>query len=241
MPKKDSFFEMEEKPHPEIGDIYRDLLGKQVGSSIKIERKYPDEHEKKNWAGKTIRHFIEINNIFEYVTPELDPEFLKSIGFQDESSFKSKLAEEYEAQAERHKDQVIVNEIREKLLDMCQFDVPDSIVNEEVRRSQSQYSQLLMTLPKDKRDEYMSTAREHAEKSIRFSFIIEEIKKTHNIRIENDAMEKEYKAIAEANNIDIKDVRKYYSDSEHKESLKDTIGRNRALELLKNKIKIKEV
>ncbi len=241
MPKKDSFFEMKEEPHEELGDLYKELLGKSIGDSFEFERKYPKDNKKKNWAGKKIKHFINIKSISEYVTPELNSEFLKSIGFADEKSFKSKLSEEYSAQLKRQRDQVVTTEIREKLIELCDFSVPDSLVDQEVQRSQAQYAQLLMTLPEDKRSEYLKTVRENAEKSIKFSFIVEEIKKINDIKVQNEDLEKEFKLIAEANNIDIKEVRKYYMNKEQKESLKDSIGRNRTIDLLKEKIKIREV
>ncbi|MEN8154927.1 MAG: trigger factor [Acidobacteriota bacterium] len=241
MPKKDSFFEMKEEPHEEIGDLYNDIIGKTTGTSLEIERKYSADNKKKNWAGKKIKHFIEIKSISEYVTPELNDEFLKSIGFSDEKSFKLKLSEEYSSQLAKQKDQVVTTEIREKMLELCDFNVPDSVVEQEVERSQAQYAQILMTLPEEKRSEYLKTVRENAEKSIKFSFIVEEIKKVNEIKVENEELEKEFKSIAEANSIDIKEVRKYYMNNEQKESLRDSIGRNRAIDLLKEKIKIKEV
>ncbi|MCK5220075.1 MAG: trigger factor [Candidatus Aminicenantes bacterium] len=241
MPKQDSFFEVKEEPHSDIGELYKELVGKFSGDKLEIERKYNKDNKKKNWAGKTIRHFIEVKNIFEYVKPELNDEFLKSVGFSDEKSFKEKLKEEYSNQLSRQKDQIITAEIRDKLIEICDFKVPDSIVDQEVQRSQEQYAQIIMTLPEDKRAEYIKTVRENAEKSIRFSFILEEVKKKFEIKVENEDLEKEFKSIADANNIDIKEVRKYYMKKDQKETLRDSIGRNQAIDLLKEKIKIKEV
>ena len=241
MPKQDSFFEVKEEPHVEIGDLYKDLVGRSAGDKLEIERKYGKDIKKKNWANKKIRHFIQVKNVFEYVIPELNDDFLKSAGFSDEKSFKEKLKEEYSNQLSRQKDQIITTEIRDKLLSICNFNVPDSIVDQEVQRSQEQYAQVIMTLPEDKRQEYIKTVRENAEKSIRFSFILEEVKKKFEIKVENEDLEKEFKSISDANNIDIKDVRKYYMNNEQKESLRDSLGRNQAIDLLKEKIKIKEV
>jgi len=241
MPRQDSFFEVKEEPHNEIGELFKDLVGKSTGDKLEIERKYNKDNNKKNWAGKTIRHFVEIKNIFEYVKPELNDEFLKSVGFSDEKSFREKLKEEYSNQLSRQKDQIVTTEIRDRLIEICDFSLPDSIIDQEVQRSQTQYSQILMTLPDDKREEYIKSVRENAEKSIRFSFILEEIKKKFDIKVENDDLEKEFKSIADANHIDIKDVRKYYMKNEQKESLKESIGRNLAIDVLKDKIKIKEV
>ncbi len=241
MSKKDSFFEVKKEPHPEIGDLFDDLINKSVNDKIEIKRKYNKDYVKKMWAGKTIIHFIEIKNVLEYVKPEFNEDFVKSIGFQDIKTFKAKMKEEYDTQVKRNKDQIINTEIREKLLEECKFHVPASIVDQEVQRTQSQYYQVIMSLPEDKREEYISSIRETAEKSIKFSFILEEIKKQNNIKVENEDLEKEFKMIADINRIDVKEVRKYYMNNEQRESLKDSIGRNRAIDLLKEKISIQEV
>jgi len=209
MPKEDSFFEVKSEKHNEFGDIYQDFIGKCKSDKFELEKEYKKDFHRKKWAGKKIKHFVEIKNIFEYITPKFDVEFLESAGFKDEKSFKSKLKEEFDMQANRHKDQVVTGEIREKLIEVCNFAIPDSIVDQEVQRTQSQYNQ--------------------------------EVKKKNGIEIKNDDLEKEYKIIAEANSIDVKDVRKYYMNKEQKESLKDGIGRNMVIDLLKEKIKIKEV
>ncbi len=241
MPKQDSFFEVKNVKHNEFGDIYQDFLGKCKGEKFDLEKKYGKDFNKKKWAGKKIKHFIEIKNIFEYITPVFDDKFLKSMGFKDKESFKSKLKEEFENHSNRKKDQIIINEIREKLIELCDFSIPDSIIDQEVQRTQSQYAQMIMTLPEDKRSEYLKTVKEDSERSIKFSFILEEVKKNNGIDIKNDDLEKEFKKIAEANGMDVKDVRKYYMNNEQKESLKDSIGRNLAIDLLKEKIKVKEV
>ncbi len=241
MPKKEMFFTMKNEPHDDIGDIYNDLLDKVAGDKIEIKRKYKNDYKKKNWAGKTIIHFIEVKNIYEYKKPDLNEEFLKAAGFPDEKSFKLKLKEEYSLQQERQRDQVITGEIRDKMLELCDFSVPESIIEQEVQRSQSQYAQIIMTLPKEQREEYMKTVRDNADRSIKFSFILEEVKKKFDIKVENEDLEKEFKSIAEANGIDVKEVRKYYMNKEQNETLRDSMGRNLAIDLLKEKISIKEV
>ena len=61
--------------------------------------------------------------------------------------------------------------------------------------------------------------RENAERSVRFSFIIEAIKADFKIEVSNDDIESEYKKMAEVNKVDIKEIRKYYMQSENKNQM----------------------
>ncbi|MEN8154686.1 MAG: trigger factor [Acidobacteriota bacterium] len=241
MPKNSSQFEVKKDNEYEINDLYKEIIGKKKGDKLNFTRTYSKDSIKKSWSGKKINHLIEISEVYEFSKPEFDEEFIKSIGFENEKKFKEKMKEEYLKQTEKNKDEIIIAEIRDKLIELCEFNVPGAFVEQELQRTTGQYGQILMSLPEDKRNEYLNSMRANAEQSIKFSFIIEEIKKKYEIKVLNEDMEKEYKIIAEANNVDIKEVRKYYLKKENKESLTENMERNKALEFLKNNISIKEV
>ena len=76
---------------------------------------------------------------------------------------------------------------------------------------------------------------------MRFSFIVETIKSEFKLNVSTDDQEKEYKDIAEKSKLDIKEIRKYYMKPENKEFLTDKLLRNKVIDLLTEKIKIKEV
>lgn len=241
MTKISSDFVVTKENEFEIKDFYKEIIGKKRGDILNFLRTYPEDSIKKSWSGKKINHLVEISAVYEFVKPEFNEEFVKSIGFENEKKFIEKLREEYSNHKEKHKHEIILAEIRDNLLDICDFDVPESFVDQEINRTSGQYEQFIMSLPKDKRNEYLNSMRINAEKSLKFSFIIEEIKKKYNINVGTEELEKEFKTIAEANNIDIKDVRKYYFKKENKESLTDNMERNKSIEFLKDNIRIKEV
>ena len=76
---------------------------------------------------------------------------------------------------------------------------------------------------------------------MKFSFILDAIKKEHKFEVPSEDLEKEYKNIAEKNKVNIAEVRRFYSSAEKKSELKDSIVRMKVMDFLKEKIKIKEV
>ncbi len=241
MPKKESVITLDDNEQNDIKDLGTELLGKKNGEVFNIERKYDKNEKRKIWAGKKIVHFIEVKKIFEFKKPEFNAEFLKSIGMKDEKTFKDELKKSFDHQTSHVKEEKIIEFIRNKLIEITKFDVPESLVIKEVNRSAGQYSQMIMALPEEKRKEYIESLKESAEKSIKFSLILDEVVKKNDIKIENDELEKEYRKIAEANKIDIKDIRKYYFQKENKETLTNNLLSSKALNFLKEKIKITEV
>ncbi len=89
--------------------------------------------------------------------------------------------------------------------------------------------------------EYMDSLKPEAEKSVRLTFIVEAIKEKFNLDVTGDDLEKQYKSIAEKNNLPVKEVRKFYMNKENAQDLKDTLLREKVMDLIKGKVTIKEV
>ncbi|UCH93539.1 MAG: trigger factor [Candidatus Aminicenantes bacterium] len=242
-PKKDTYLAVKENEPFEILDLYKEMIGKRIGDSLTVRRSYPGDYNKKPWAGKEIEHYITIENVFEIVKPELDKDFLKSIGFEDEESFKKKLQEEYEQMNRRQIEDKKLTHIIDMLCETIVFPLPRGMVEHEVSRMAEQR---LQRQPLDFKDEnqvreYLDSLKPEAEKSLRFSFIVEAVKEKFNLEVSSDDLEKQYKSIAEENNAPLKEVRKFYMNKENARDLKDTLARKKVLDLIKGKVTVKEV
>ncbi len=241
MPKNEIVYNVEDNSDFDISDFYKEIIGKKAGDNFEIIRSYNKSFKKKSWAGKKIKHFVKIKRVFEFVKPELDEKFVKSAGFKDIDSFKTELKKKFDEHANNHKEEKIFNEIKMQITDKIKFDIPESMIVNEVNRTAGQYGELIMSLPEEKRNEYLNSLKHGAEISLKFSLILDEIIKKYKIEVTSDEIEKEFKSISDINNIDIKDVRKYYSSKENRESLKNSILSRKSVDILRKKVKIKEV
>jgi len=240
-PRKSSHFHVNETEEAEILDLYKEIIGKKVDDSLTIRRTYPGDYKKKPWAGKEVEHYIKIESVFAWVKPEFDRDFLKGMGFENEESFKKKLQEDVEQYNNRHIEEKKMTFIIDRLIEVVNFSLPQALVQQEMSRmlQQNQFPP-----PADMKDEkegkaFVDKLKTNAEKSVRFSFILEAIKEGSNMSVVPDELEQEYRSIAEKNNAPVKEVRKYYMKKENAEQMKEHLLKAKVMDLLKEKVNVK--
>ncbi|MFC2146829.1 hypothetical protein ACFLRT_05645, partial [Acidobacteriota bacterium] len=241
-PRKSTHYLVNEKEPFEILDLAKEIIGKTIDDNLTFRRSYPGDYHKKPWADKEIEHYITIESVFEWVKPELNQDFFKSIGLDDEESFKKKLKEEYDRVNNQQVEDKKLKHIVDTLCETIVFQLPRGIVEQEAARMAEQQQQRYPVDFKDEKQvkEYIDSLKGEAEKSVRFSFIVEAIKEKFNLGVSSDELEKQYKSIAEKNNLPVKEVRKFYINKENAQNLKDTLLREKVMDLIKGKVTIKE-
>lgn len=232
--KKDTF---------EIIDLYDEVVGKNTHDHLTIKRTYPENYNKKIWAGKEVEHFIEIDKIFEMAKPNLDEKFLKARGVNDEAELKQRLKEEHEEHSKRHREEKKTGFIIDKLSESIHFPLPQTLVEEEMTRmvQQNPYQFAFNHQDDNERKKVIEMLKTSAEKSVRFPLIVDAVKEKYKLKVTSEDLENEYKDIAARNHLEVKEVRNYYSKAENKEYLEESLISNKVVNLLKEKIKVKEV
>lgn len=241
-PKKSSYYYARKDGSHEIIDLYNDMLNKKTGDQFIVERTYPEDFKKKPWAGKKIEHAIHVKTIYEMKLPELDEAFLTHLGYQNEEDFRAKLRADYEEYKSQNHSRKTLDIILDKLVDTVQFPIPQSLLRQEVAHMIQQNPYVFN--PSQDREAFQSiylSLQTKAEKNIRFSLISDAIAEKYQVKVVMDDFEAEYKKIAEVNSLDVKEVRKYYMKKEHQQYLEDTLQRTKILDLIKEKVQIKEV
>jgi len=240
-PQKQTYFLVNEKDEFEIMDLYKDILGKSKDDHFTVVRTYPEDYKKKQWAGKEIEFFITIINIMEMVKPEFNEAFLKSIGMEDEATFKTKWKEEYENYHRNAIEEKKINYILNQLVTSISFPVPRAMVEEEAEHIFSHYQQQYHFSDDMRNPVIMEPMKKEAEKSIRLSLIMDAIKKKFELDIKSDELENEYKKVSEANKIPLAEVRKYFMGKEQSLQLKERLMKAKVYGLLKEKVKVSEI
>lgn len=240
-PRKESEFIMNKEGSHEISGLYDELLGKKAGDTIEFTRSYPEDHAKKPWAGKELKHMVEILSIFQMVKPELSEEFLKSINIENEETFKKQLKEEFDRYADQMKEDKIMSLLTGKVVEAVDFPLPQSLVAQELERTLGQGLQYIDRENPEQAKQYVQLMQENARRSVKSMLVFDAIRKEFKVEVSNDDLENEYKEIASKNNFPVAEIRKFYSNSDHKNKLKDNILSRKMVELLKEKISIKEV
>ncbi|MCU0289779.1 MAG: trigger factor [Acidobacteria bacterium] len=227
----------------EIIDLYDDILDKKIHEQMTLKRTYPADYKKKAWAGKEIEHYINIDAIYEMVKPELDEKFFKTQGVNNEDELKQRLQQEHDEHAQMHREDKKTGFIIDKLNEMINIPVPRALVEEEMTRMYRENPYQFAFNYKDeiKKNNVLEVLRNRAEKSVRFSFILDAIKEKYNLKVTSEDLENQYKSIADRNHWEYKEVRNFYMKPENKSYLEDNLLKVKIFDLLKEKIKVKEV
>ncbi len=241
-PKKEIeyFVDKEKEDQFEIPGLASEIIGKRIMDKLTITRKLPADYKKKIWAGKEIEFHVEIDGIFEMVKPELDEAFLQSVGIPDIDTLKKNLKENYENQIKHYRDERDMGAIIEKLIEVINFPVPQNMVRDELFARLE--SSGITVKDEQQLQAFMLTYGPHAEKAVKSSLLFNAIKEEFKLKVTNEDMEKEFAELAERSKVPVKEVRKYFMNSKKDyESAKYRLERTKLFDLLKSKIKVKEV
>jgi trigger factor len=225
----------------EIVGLYDELLQKKSEDRFVIERSYPADAPKKAWAGKKIAHQIEIKAVFELKKPQMDEEFIRSLGLKDTEEFKRKLKEDFQHHQEHRRDDKIMEGIFATLLAAIHFPVPRSLQEQEVASRLAQNRQPLNFKDDGEKAKFKELIFAQAEKSVRLSLILDKMRRQFKIAVVAQDLDKEYAHQAQHHQLPEKEIRKYYGEEKKAAELKDRLLQAKINDFLKEKIKVKEV
>lgn len=210
--------------HSFIDTFEEQLIGKNIGEECEVNVTFPTEYHAENLAGKPALFKVTVKEIKFKELPELNDEFAGEVSeFEtlDEykADVKAKLLEAKQKQAATENE----NRVVEKAVANASMEIPDPMIDSQVnnmiedyaRRMQSQglsleqYMQYTgMTI--DKLQEQM---RPQALKRIQTRLVLEAIVKAENIQVEDEAVDKEIAAMAEAYKMEADQVKSYMGEN----------------------------
>lgn len=172
------------------------LIGKKAGEKVDVTVKFPESYHAKDLAGKDSVFAVEIKEIRENVTVEVNDDFAKSLGEKDLDELKKKVSdrikEDYE-KASRIK-------LKRQLLDILDkeynFQVPNSLVNQEYDAIVKQYEQAKTNGQLDEETKNKSEKdilveyKEIALRRVKLGLLLSEIAKETKIVIEPNDINK---------------------------------------------------
>lgn len=240
-PRRETYFMMKRESPTEIPGLFDALLGKMPGERLSLPVDYPAAAEKKSWAGKKIEHQVEIKALYELKKPELDDDFLKTLGVKSAEEFKAKLREEFRHHQEHRRDEALMEGIYEKLLDAARFPVPRSLQEQEVARRLTQNRQPLQFKDDEEKARFRELLFAQAEKSVRLSLILDRVREQYQVAVSDADLEKEYAHLAQHHALPEKEIRAYYSEAKKADELKEHLLHDKISAFLREQIKVKEV
>ena len=117
-----------------LREFTKNLTGLKAGEEATFDVVYKDDHPDKNLAGKNAHFTVEVDSIKEKHRPELDDDFAQSLGdFDKLDDLKANVRENLEQHRRHHADEQTHEAILGWLEDNNEFEVPDSLVEQQLQ------------------------------------------------------------------------------------------------------------
>jgi trigger factor len=234
----------EETPLPELHDVLR---GKRAGDVGSFDKAYDDDANQEAWRGKTVHHDVTLKEIRVQEKPEVNDEFAKSVGgwetiAQMRETIEADIRSHRETEAQRFRR----SQIGEKLLAAHTFDVPDTLVEEELGKSLNNYARYLVSQGVNLETAELDWRRigeefrPEAIKRVKRSLILEAIARKEAIEVSDVEVDAEIRKAAREQDRDFADVKHHLKHEGGYEALRGSLAQDRALELVLREAKARE-
>lgn len=227
-----------------IPGFNKQLEGIKAGDERTFTLPFPEEHYQKHLAGKIVDFTAKATGVFELQLPEANNEFAKGVGLEDMQKLREKLKENLTLEHVQRASEAAEIEMLEKLVDSSTFtDVPDLLVNEEVRRMLVELEQGVeeqgMKWP-----DYLSSLKKTADqlkldftpqaiRRIKTAVLIKTLAQQEKISVTEDELDAEVDRILTSLRPEDKQTRERVASPEYREYISIQMRNRKTLEWLK--------
>jgi trigger factor len=116
------------------------LTGLNAGDEKTFDVQFPDDYASKELAGKQAQFEVKVHEVLGAVLPEIDSEFAKQMGFEDGDveKLRSEVEKNVNSEVEKRLESRQKDLVMKTLLGQAEFDVPQSLIDEEGQRLSEQ-------------------------------------------------------------------------------------------------------
>ncbi|EMD1320698.1 trigger factor [Campylobacter upsaliensis] len=176
------------------------MVGMKSGEEKDISVTFPKEYGAANLAGKDAIFKIKLHEIQELKLPELNEELLKKLLPNEEKASEELLDEKLKEQIKNEKLFKLINEelkakFADSLIETFEFDLPKGILEQEIdmqfRQAFGAFSEeekKEIQNDKDKYEAKRNSFKDEAKKSVKLTFIIDELAKLRKIEVSNQEL-----------------------------------------------------
>ena len=232
--------------HP---DFEKGLLGLKPGDSEEITVNFESDYQHAKLAGKKVTFKVKVLDIKVMELPDLNDEFIAGLGgeFKDLETVKHKIREDLVAREEKRVDREVQRRLLNKISDMVEFELPESLVEAELRYAVESVKQNLQRmgsnlekagLSEEKiRQDFAASSR----KRVKDLLLLGEVARQHDLTVSEIELNDGFKELAQDMGQEPSVVRRYYEARGMMESFKDRLLEEKTLNFLVKGAKITEV
>jgi trigger factor len=232
--------------HP---DAEKALLGRKPGDSLRVDVKFEENHPNAKLAGKSVELRIQLQELKEVKLPDLDDEFAKGLGadFQDLNGLRQRIRDELTSREEKRTDRDLKRRLLRKISDKVQFDLPESLVEEEIDYGLASLRENLQRMGSSfekagfDQQKLREEFRPAAEKRVKELLVLGKIAEEHGLLVDETEMEEGFARIAVGMNQDVSVVKRYYEANRMTDSFRQRLIEEKTLNFLVKGANVRQV
>lgn len=218
---------------PKIGEA---LEGIKPGETREAQAELGSAVSEADLRGKTVKVKIAVNDLKELRLPEVNDEFLESIGFESVEELRGAVREALERRIAAQQRRAVRRQVLDALIAATPFDLPGDLVS---RQEKSTISRMVMELRREgiapeeiraRQAEIRANAHEATLRSLKEFFILAKIAEAEDIKVEEEDLELEIEAMAERADESVRRVRARIEKEEMVDALATEILERKALD-----------
>ncbi|HBB87441.1 MAG TPA: trigger factor [Blastocatellia bacterium] len=209
---------------------------------------YPEDFKSEGLAGKRLEYTAKVTAVRVKELPEIDDEWAKSLGeeFDSVDTLRTKIREDLEKRSTQESDHRLRADLMAKLLEQNEFEVPQSLIEQQTSRRLESVVRDMIGRGVDPRNQQLNweAAREElkaqAEADVRSTLLLERIADEEKIEVSNEEIDAEIEAIALSSQQPIEQVRGVLTKDGGERSIAHRLRNRKALDLLVENAKVTE-
>jgi len=229
---------------PEFNDK---LVGCSAGEEREIKILVPKDIEDKKIAGKEITYKVKVIEVKEKELPELDEDFVKTIGnYKTLDDFKKDIKDKLEKKVEMINKNNYERKLLEKVVDVCEVKVPKVLIERELEYMMKSLEDDLKAKDLSLQDYYTSIKTDEekvkkeyeivAEKRIKQELVLDKISQAEKIQVTEKEVKDKIKTIAKEMKQDPLKVEATFKKNNNLDGLEESIKREKIIDFLSKKV-----
>ncbi|WP_353686436.1 trigger factor [Thermodesulfovibrio sp. 3462-1] len=232
---KDFVYKLGAGPFPE--DFSKAIEGKKKGESFNVTIDFTEDSIA-DFAGKKVNFEITLKEVKRKQTVPYE-EIYKELGFESMEEFKDYIRKNLENAKKQQAIEQQKIDILKKLLDTHEFELPEGLVEMEIKRITEEYESLGLDITQN-----MDKISERAKRNVKAYILLEAIGEKEGVTVSEEELKQEIMDIARRYSITPQGVIQYYMSRDGSlEALQNSVFERKVFDILlskSNKIKKQE-
>lgn len=221
------------------------LVGKKAGETVEVKVSFPEQYGAADLAGRDAIFDVEIREIQEEKTPEINDEFAKRLGMDDLAALRKAITEQIQKEYDQVSRMRLKRVLLDKLDDEHDFDLPqgmvdleyDSILRQVKQERQQQAQEGEPELEEGEEEELKAIA----ERRVRLGLILSEVGVANNIQISDQELQRAVIEEAQKYKGQEAQVFEYFRNNRQAlEGLRAPLFEEKVVDFIVEQIKVKE-